>query len=112
MGRVLLAGLPPEVMRQRLVGLTMESHTEHSITDPQRLIEAIEQVRIQGWCLVSEELERGLVSLAAPIVDRNGKIVAAINISGQVNNPSPANLLENCLPKLLAAAAKINLLVR
>jgi IclR family pca regulon transcriptional regulator len=38
--------------------------------------------------------------------------VAAINISGQVNNPGPANLLENCLPRLLAAAAKINMLVR
>ena len=112
MGRVLLAGLPPEVVRQRLASMTLERYTAHSITDPQRLLASIEQARIQGWCLVSEELEQGLVSLAAPIIDRNGKVVAAINISGQVNNPGPARLLEECLPKLLAAAAKINLLVR
>ncbi|MFC3111324.1 IclR family transcriptional regulator C-terminal domain-containing protein [Undibacterium arcticum] len=112
MGRVLLAGLPPATLRERLAGMSLAPLTPHTIVDSERLQEAIEQVRIQGWCLVSEELELGLVSLAAPIVDRNGKVVAAINISGQVNNPSPASMLENCLPKLLAAAEKINVLVR
>jgi IclR family pca regulon transcriptional regulator len=82
------------------------------VVDPQRLLEIIRQVRIQGWCMVNEELEPGLVSLAAPVFDRNGRVVAAINLSGQVNNPTPAHLLEHCLPMLLAAAAKINLLVR
>lgn len=112
MGRVLLAGLPPATLRERLAGMSLVPLTPHTIVDPQRLLGAIEQVRIQGWCLVSEELELGLVSLAAPIIDRAGRVTAAINISGQVNNPSPASLLENCLPKLLAAAAKINVLVR
>jgi len=112
MGRVLLAGLPPEVLNARLAGMSLAALTPHTIVDPERLRAAIEQVRIQGWCMVSEELEPGLVSLAAPIVDRNGRVVAAINISGQVNNPGPASLLENCLPRLLAAAAKINALVR
>lgn len=112
MGRVLLAGLPAATLRERLAGMELLPLTPHTIVDPERLQEAIEQARIQGWCMVREELEPGLVSLAAPIVDRNGRVVAAINISGQVNNPSPASLLENCLPKLLAAAAKINMLVR
>ncbi|KAF3999797.1 IclR family transcriptional regulator domain-containing protein [Glaciimonas immobilis] len=111
MGRVLLAGLPAAVLRERLANISASQLTPQTIVDLPRLQEAIEQVRIQGWSLVREELEPGLVSMAAPIVDRNGKVVAAINISGQVNNPSPANLLENCLPKLLAAAARINALV-
>lgn len=112
MGRVLLAGLPPATVREHLNKMTLTRHTPHTIIEPARLEEAIEQVRIQGWSLVREELEPGLVSMAAPIVDRNGRVVAAINISGQANNPSPTQLLENCLPALLAAAAKINLLVR
>jgi IclR family pca regulon transcriptional regulator len=112
MGRVLLAGLPSATLKQRLAAMSLTPLTPHTIVDPKHLQEAVEQVRVQGWCRVSEELEQGLVSLAAPIVDRNGRVVAAINISGQVNNPSPASLLENSLPKLLAAAAKINVLVR
>ena len=112
MGRVLLAGLPPATLRERLNRMIPAQHTPNTIIEPERLEEAIEQVRIQGWSLVREELEPGLVSMAAPIVDRNGRVVAAINISGHANNPSPTQLLENCLPALLAAAAKINLLVR
>ncbi|MEM4989576.1 IclR family transcriptional regulator C-terminal domain-containing protein [Collimonas sp. H4R21] len=112
LGRVLLAGLPDEVLSQRLAAAALPAHTPQTIVDPQRLLEIIRQVRIQGWCMVNEELEPGLVSLAAPVFDRNGRVVAAINLSGQVNNPTPAHLLEHCLPMLLAAAAKINLLVR
>lgn len=112
LGRVLLAGLPDEVVRERLATAALPAHTAHTVTDPQRLHEIVRQVQLRGWCLVNEELEPGLVSLAAPIFDRNGRVVAAINISGQVNNPTPAHLLEHCLPMLLAAAAKINLLVR
>lgn len=112
LGRVLLAGLPDEVVGQRLATAALPAHTVNTVTDPQRLQQIIQQVRLQGWCLVNEELEPGLVSLAAPIFDRNGRVVAAINISGQVNNPTPAHLLEHCLPMLLAAAARINLLVR
>ncbi|WP_230414231.1 IclR family transcriptional regulator domain-containing protein [Collimonas silvisoli] len=112
LGRVLLAGLPDETVKQRLAKASLPAHTAQTVVDRQRLYEIIQQVRIQGWCLVGEELEPGLVSLAAPIFDRNGRVVAAINISGQVNNPTPAHMLEHCLPMLLAAAAKINLLVR
>lgn len=112
LGRVLLAGLPDETLAQRLAAASLPAHTAQTVVDPQRLLEIIRQVRIQGWCMVNEELEPGLVSLAAPVFDRNGRVVAAINLSGQVNNPTPAHLLEHCLPMLLAAAAKINLLVR
>lgn len=112
MGRVLLAGSPPVTLRARLNEMARTRHTPHTIVDPAQLEAAIVQVRVQGWSLVREELEPGLVSMAAPIVDRNGRVVAAINISGQANNPSPTQLLETCLPALLAAAAKINILVR
>lgn len=110
MGRVLLAGLPPVQLRQRIDAMTLIQHTPKTTTDPDRLQAAIEQVRIQGWGLVNGELDLGLVSMAAPIRDRNGRIVAAINISGQAATTSAAHLLEVCLPKLLAAAAKINML--
>src|SRR2546428_176746 len=55
MGRVLLAGLPPATLRERLARMSLAPLTPHTIVDPERLLEAIEQVRVQGWCLVSEE---------------------------------------------------------
>ncbi len=111
MGRVLLAGLPPDQLKQRVDAMTLVAHTPQTITDKDQLLAAIEQVRIQGWSLVDSELDAGLMSMAAPIIDHQGRVVAAINISGQSRTNSGTHLLQVCLPKLLAAAAKINMLV-
>jgi IclR family pca regulon transcriptional regulator len=48
----------------------------------------VAQARKQGWSLVNQELEEGLVSMAAPITNRAGQTVAALNISGQANRTS------------------------
>lgn len=111
MGRVLLAGLPPDQLRQRIAALKLVAHTPNTIVDPEKLLAAIEQVRIQGWSLVQEELEPGLVSMAAPIYDHAGRVAAAINISGHARTSSAEHLLQVCLPKLLAAASEINMLM-
>lgn len=111
MGRVLLAGLPDDPLDQRLASMTLTPFTPHTITDRDALRKELMQVRAQGWCLVREELEPGLVSVAAPIRDLNGKVVAAINVSGSADKASASHVLEVCLPKLLAAASHINMLI-
>ncbi|CDG81476.1 IclR family transcriptional regulator domain-containing protein [Janthinobacterium agaricidamnosum] len=112
MGRVMLAGLAPEQLRERLSKMALLKLTPHTVTDQQQLLEEIAKVRRQGWSLVIEELEQGLVALAAPVFDRSGKVVAAINVSGQVTGPSISHLLEHTRPKLLATADKVSALVR
>jgi IclR family pca regulon transcriptional regulator len=72
---------------------------------------AIQQSREQGWCLVADELEAGLTSLASPVEDRNGRVVAALNISTHSNAPRQA-LLEQALPALLQASREISDLLR
>ena len=111
MGRVLLAGLPDAELRARLADMKLVSHTPRTIVDTEQLYEAIQQVRVQGWAMVNGELDAGLVSMAAPIRDHTGRVMAAINISRQATPDSASDLLEKCLPRLLAAAAKINMLV-
>ena len=69
------------------------------------------QARKQGWCLVNQELEEGLVSIAAPITDRAGRAVAALNISGQANRTSAKVMQESMLPALLASAQEISCLL-
>jgi len=112
MGRVLLAGLPADVSRQRVSAAPRQALTARTLTDPDELERAVDTVRAQGWCLVDQELEEGLVSLAAPIVDRGGRTIAALNISGQANRTPPALLREQFLPRLRDAARQVSQLLR
>ena len=72
------------------------------------LASRIAQARRQGWSLVNQELEEGLVSLAAPIVNRTGQMVAALNISGQANRTSARVMQDTMLEPLLEAARTIS----
>jgi IclR family pca regulon transcriptional regulator len=69
------------------------------------------QARRQRWCLVNQELEEGLISIAAPIVDRSGRMVAALNISGQANRTSAKVMQDTMLPALVEAAQEISRLL-
>ncbi len=111
MGRLLLADLDDEEVRARLEASTLEAFTRHTLTDIDALFVKVLQARRQRWCLVNQELEEGLISIAAPIVDRAGRMVAALNISGQANRTSAKVMQETMLPALLAAAAEISRLL-
>ncbi|MDM0025864.1 IclR family transcriptional regulator [Variovorax saccharolyticus] len=111
MGRLLLADLDEQELRARLEASTLEAFTKHTVTDIDALLAKVAQARRQGWCLVNQELEEGLVSIAAPIVDRAGRTVAALNISGQANRTSAKVMQDSMLPALLAAAREISRLL-
>ncbi len=108
MGRVLLAGLPDADLEARLQAHWMERFTEHTTTDRSALLDRIREAREQGWCLVNQELEEGLISVAAPLTNRTGQTVAALNISGQANRTSALVMQETLLPALLRAAKTIS----
>lgn len=84
MGRVLLACGPRERENAYLTRVTLRTLTERTIVDPSALRAQFTQIRQQGWALVDQELEEGLRSIAAPLRDAHGEIVAAINISAPV----------------------------
>ena len=75
-------------------------------------MERVRQVRAQGWCLVDQELEEGLISIAAPVLNPAGETVAALNISGQANRSSAKVMQQTMLPALREAAQGISLLLR
>ena len=108
MGRLLLADMSEDDLRARLTSSTREALTKNTITDIEALVVRVAQARRQGWCVVNQELEEGLISIAAPIVNRAGRYVAALNISGQANRTSPKVMQETMLPALLEAAQNIS----
>ncbi len=112
MGRVLLAGLPEPEQRARLARTALRARTARTQTEVPALLALLEQVRSDGHALVHGELEEGLVTLAAPIVNRGGRVVAAINVSAQEQRMPPDEMRKRLLPRLLEAAASINALMR
>ncbi len=108
MGRMLLAGLSDDEVLALLAASPMEPRTRHTLTDPQAVLAKVRQARRQGWCLVNQELEEGVVSLAAPVTNRAGRIIAAINVSGQANRSSARQMQDTMLAPLRDAAQLIS----
>lgn len=107
LGRMLLAGLPEDEAMKVLRAAPPVAHTRHTLTDIDAIMGRIRQARRQGWCLVNQELEEGLISLAAPIINREGQMIAALNISSQANRTPSRQMQEEMLPALLEAAQGI-----
>ena len=108
MGRLLLSELDDAAVRARLEGSALEPLTRHTLTDVDAIVAKVAQARRQRWCLVNQELEEGLMSIAAPIVDRSGRMVAALNISGQANRTSAKVMQDTILPALISSAKEIS----
>jgi len=108
MGRVLLANLPSDELDDYLDRHEREAFTSHTITDRGELVAELTKVRDQGWALVDQELEEGLRSIAAPISDGTGVVVAAINLSASSRRGEAGEVVEHLLPLLLAAATAID----
>jgi IclR family pca regulon transcriptional regulator len=108
MGRVLLAGMPEAEAIALLESAPRPAHTARTLTALDELVRELRQTRQQGWCLVDQELEEGLISLAAPVVNRSGQVIAAINLSGQANRTDPATMQARMLAPLLQAARDIS----
>ena len=53
-----------------------------TITSRQRLLTELESVRKKGYAIIIDELEEGLVAVAAPVREDDGRVVGAISISG------------------------------
>ncbi|NYT25677.1 helix-turn-helix domain-containing protein [Alcaligenaceae bacterium] len=107
MGRVLLAALDDDELARRLETTDLAARTPRTLTDPALLREEIRRVRSQGWALIDQELEPGLMSLAAPIFGRNGKVLAAINVGLHSSRMDAGTAKATVLPKLLATARQI-----
>ncbi len=100
LGRIQLGYLGEADLRARVAAATLKAHTEHTITDPEQLIERINADHAQGYSIVDEELEQGLRSIAMPVVTRAGVNVGAINLSAHAGRTSQADLRDRFLPKL------------
>ncbi len=107
LGRVQLGYIEDAEVWRRLKSFRIEPYTTHTITDPQALLERVKSDRAQGFSIVDEELERGLRSIAVPVVGRSGDAVAGLNISTNSTRITRNHMRDHFLPRLRQAAAEI-----
>jgi IclR family pca regulon transcriptional regulator len=107
MGRVLLAALPAPELEERLAEMDLRPLSARTITDVDTLRSVLERVQRQGWAAVDQELEEGLRSLAVPIRDASGTVVAALNVSVHASRGTMTTLRRDILPLALEAAVGI-----
>jgi IclR family transcriptional regulator, pca regulon regulatory protein len=107
MGRVLLAGLDDEALDAYLRATEIAPFTPHTVADTDTLRARIHEVRERGYALVDQELEHGLRSIAAPVRDRHGDVVAAVNVSTHVSRVTKDKVRRQFLPPLLRTVSDI-----
>ncbi|WP_128375785.1 IclR family transcriptional regulator domain-containing protein [Streptomyces cavernae] len=106
-GRVILAHLPDEEITDRLARAALRPLTARTIVSADGLRAELRRVRRQGYAIVDQELEEGLRSVAAPVRDRDGEVVAGVNIAVHASRNSAESVRRDLLPHLLATVARI-----
>ena len=86
---------------------TLDALTDRTITDPAVLAAELATVRAQGWAEAEREREPDLNALAAPVIGRDGALVAILGLQGPAARLT-AERRRAVLPHLLAAAAAVS----
>jgi IclR family pca regulon transcriptional regulator len=107
MGRVLLANLPEDELEERLARIELQPLTKRTVKNAGALRKLLASVRRQGYALTDQELEEGLRSVAVPIRDSSGEVVAALNVSVHASRTTVPVLRGEFLPHAQDAAAAI-----
>ncbi|WP_408641836.1 IclR family transcriptional regulator domain-containing protein [Saccharopolyspora oryzae] len=108
MGRVLLAWASPVEVEHAIKQSGLKAYTSRTITDQAVFREELRKVRQQGWAIVAGELEEGLLSVAAPVRDQTGTVVAALASSTSAGRADVEQLREELVPLVVRTAARIS----
>ena len=107
-GRVLLAALPEERAENILRSSTLVARTPNTIVDLAPLLSELERVRRQGFASVDQEVEVGLRSIAVPLKNPRGQIVAALNTGLPMSDEVMQTIVERYLPALLSVSKELS----
>lgn len=105
MGRVLLAALPRTEAQTLIESVDLTPRTSFSLTNPVEIMEQIDNARDAGYAIIDQEVEVGLRSIAVPLIDGRGRVVAAINTGMAATHQTPEQLSAQYLEKLLKVQA-------
>jgi IclR family transcriptional regulator, pca regulon regulatory protein len=108
LGKVLLAGLTPDELDRVLAEPSRAGVTARWQPDRAELDAALAEVRARGWALTDEQLAPGIRSVAAPLRDGAGRVIAALNVTVHAAETSLDTLTGDHLPLLLQVAGEVS----
>ncbi len=108
MGRAMLAYLPGPQVEAYLAQAALKPLTGRTVTTRRALLQRLESVRTTGYAIVDQELEEDLRSIAVPVFDHSGRVIAALNVGTQATRVPAEALERRILPVLRTAAAEIS----
>jgi IclR family pca regulon transcriptional regulator len=111
MGKVLLASLLPDHRERVLAQMELTAHGPNTITSMERLRAELDRVQMQGYAVQDEEVMAGSRTVAAPVFDRAGEAIAAINVAGTTARISLDDLHGRLRAAVTAGAAEISALL-
>lgn len=111
MGRVLLAALPEDQTRAALGSAPLPARTRHTLTDPEAVMAELARIRTTGHALIDQEVELGLQSLAVPLVNARGRVLAALNVGLAAASAPVETLVSRFLAPLEAVQQELKALL-
>lgn len=111
MGRVMLAALPEAEARAVLGPGPLPARTARTRTAPEAVMAVLAEVRAQGYALNDQEVEEGLRSIAVPVLNARGRVVAGLNFALPATEP-PEEITTRYLPALREVQARLKPLLR
>jgi IclR family transcriptional regulator, pca regulon regulatory protein len=103
-GRVLLTPWTDDRLSAYLDRVKVEARTKHSLIKKNALREAVRNARMQGYAFTDQELEIGLRSIAVPVLESRGNVVAALSASASSARISLQQMIRGFVPVLRANA--------
>src|SRR4051812_30646922 len=103
-GRAMLGQFDDKELAAKLATMRREALTPQTVTDPKKLLAAIDADRKKGFSLVDREAEPHFRSISVPVRRYDNTIVAAINMGAHVDRVATAELIDRFLPLLREGA--------
>jgi len=107
MGRVLLANLEDAELDRYFKRVTLKKFTHETVADEATLRGILELVRRREFCLIDGELEHNLRSIAVPVRNSVGKVIAAAHISTEADRSPKEKVRNEFLPVLRMAVSRM-----
>jgi IclR family transcriptional regulator, pca regulon regulatory protein len=108
LGKVLLAALPAEEVERVVAEPSRSGITPRIVPGSEERVATLREVRARGWALTDEELAAGIRSVAAPLRDGDGQVIASLNVNTHAAETPVEVLTGEYLPLLLQTAGAIS----
>ena len=108
LGKVLLAALDPAELDRVLALPSRSAVVTASRPERDEILASLREVRAAGWAVTDQQLGPAIRSVAAPVRDGSGRVVAAVNVNAHAAETSVETLMHDYLPVLLTAASAIS----